>query len=106
MKASKFLIIFHQLVNLHLVNVLKVEIPTDSELQIIDRGAFEQTSIENIIIPSQVEFIGENSFDRCNQLKIIEITSDSQLQSIERGTFPYTSVERISIPPKIFINIL
>lgn len=50
-----------------------VEIPNNSELQIIDEGAFYCSSIESISIPPHVKSICDYAFSNCKYLKKIEI---------------------------------
>ena len=44
-----------------------IEIPADSKLKTIDDFAFNNASIERVVIPSQVEQIGEGAFHSCYQ---------------------------------------
>ena len=77
-----------------------VDIPSDSQLQIIDDSAFSSSSIESICIPSSVTQIC--SFAFCNSiLKHINFLPDSQLQMIGLCAFGGTQLERILIPSHV-----
>lgn len=47
----------------------KVEFSDDSNLKLIEQGAFSFASIEEIIIPKSVRIIGDHSFQKCLNLK-------------------------------------
>lgn len=78
-----------------------LEIPSDSQLQIIGPYSFNSSSVERIFIPNQVEQIKESAFSSCDRLKSIKISPDSKLQVIERNAFEYSSIESIEIPSSI-----
>ena len=77
---------------MRLLNVLnlylkKVEIPPNSNLQIIEIRAFSVSNIEEIYIPPNVSKICEGAFYKCKNLKKVEIPTKSNLQTIEKCTF-------------------
>ncbi|KAK8842915.1 hypothetical protein M9Y10_025781 [Tritrichomonas musculus] len=96
----------------------------DSELSVIRRGAFSNSSLTNITIPATVIQIGEScffncknlqnvtfppslrkiddfAFKNCNFLKSILFTKDSELRSIGEGVFFYSNITKFVIPPKL-----
>ena len=75
-----------------------INIPSNSELQTIEKEAFFESSIPKIFIPPQVTKIYEYAFTSCQQLQQISIPSNSELQTIEEGAFSFSSIERIFIP--------
>ncbi|KAK8865151.1 hypothetical protein M9Y10_010685 [Tritrichomonas musculus] len=78
-----------------------VQFPSDSELQIIEKEAFTNSSIEKIIFPSSVTKICENSFYQCENLSRIEFPPNSKLHIIESDTFSNSSIEELLIPSSI-----
>lgn len=60
----------------------KVNFTEDSELQIIKRDAFKESSIESILIPSKVITIESGAFDLCSNLTKVEFAENSHLCSI------------------------
>lgn len=65
----------------------KVEIPQNSQLQIIENEAFAGSAIESIFIPSKVKEIGDTIFSECFNLLIIEFGENSEISSLEKLTF-------------------
>ena len=57
----------------------KVEILSDSKLQIIDDNAFFDSRIKSIKIPSNATWIGANAFSLCYNLQRVEMPADSKL---------------------------
>lgn len=83
----------------HKCNRIKnVKFTSDSELKIIDKYAFNCSSIISINIPCQLEIIGEYAFDNCSDLRYVEIPYNSNLQEIKKFAFNHTSIEKINIP--------
>ena len=78
-----------------------VQFPSDSELQIIEKEAFANSSIEKIIFPSSVTKICENSFYQCENLSRIEFLPNSKLHIIESDAFSNSSIEELLIPSSI-----
>lgn len=73
---------------------------TGSEVQVIGKKAFYQSTIESITIPPHLTKICEGAFS-FSCLEHIEIPSDSELQIIEKEAFFSTSIESIEIPSKL-----
>lgn len=65
----------------------QVEIPHDSQLETIGKGAFYFTKIKKIFIPRNVLHICEKVFSSCKQLEEIEFANDSNLQTIDLHAF-------------------
>lgn len=74
----------------------------DSNLKIIDKKSFFDSSIEFISIPSTVTEIGDYAFAYCNKLKKIEFSEKSELKTIGMYSFYGSSIEVISIPKQVF----
>ena len=79
----------------------KVEIPTNSNLQIIGSNAFSRTKIDEIFIPSRISKISKCSFFSCENLIKIDIPTDSDLQIIEERAFAFSKINEFIIPPKV-----
>lgn len=73
----------------------------DSQLQIIGKGSFAYSLVKNIIIPSHVITICEESFCFCQNLQSVEFLSDSELQTIEKDAFNSSSIKSLTIPSSI-----
>lgn len=78
-----------------------VEIPQDSNLQIIGKYAFSFSGIKDIFIPRNVKKIAKFAFADCSSLSRIEFAPDSELYTIEKHSFERTEIESITIPPHI-----
>lgn len=68
----------------------KVEIPDDSNLEIIREGAFSSTKFEKLKIAIHVQQIHEATFSNCDFF--------SELQTIEKNAFCSTKIESLTIP--------
>ena len=77
----------------------KVEIPPNSNLQIIGSFAFFNTQIEEIFIPPKVTKICKSAFDFCHFLTKVNIPRNSNLQTIETLAFLY--INEIYFPAKL-----
>lgn len=75
----------------------KVEFPENSELKIIGKSTFEQSSIEYIKIPPYVTEILDSTFYQCSKLKQVDLVGNS-LKRIEMYAFARTNITSISIP--------
>ena len=73
----------------------------NSELRSIDKGAFYNSSLQSITIPSHVTYIGEHAFFLCYNLKTIKFTENCELHSIDKDVFTRSSIESISIPSSV-----
>jgi hypothetical protein len=56
-------------------------------------------SLETIIIPANIQSIGEWCFNGCSSLKAVSISNG--LQDIERGAFRSTSIEELELPETV-----
>lgn len=70
-------------------------------IEFADEEAFYQTSIESIIIPSQVEQIEKDAFGDCELLQIIEIKEDSKLEYIDKNMFQKSEHFILMIPANL-----
>ena len=80
-----------------------IEIPTNSNLQIIGLNAFERTQIEEIYIPPSITKICKYTFDHCQKLSKIIIPTNSNLQIIEMKAFTYSKITEIYFPESLKI---
>lgn len=78
-----------------------VQFDQNSELTIIGKSAFKNSSIKSISIPSKVVKIEKEAFVNCVQLKSVEFQEPSELQFIGELAFNLTSIESIVIPSKV-----
>ena len=69
------------------INLKKVDIPANSNLQTIESNAFSYSNIESIVIPSKVSKISDSLFASCSNLQIIEISEESELDSVSLSAF-------------------
>lgn len=82
-------------------NIISVNFPKDSELRIIGKEAFSESSIVYIFIPPQVTQICEGAFSFCERLETIEIPSNSELRIIGPQAFSYTLIKCIFFPKNL-----
>ena len=82
-------------------NLIKVEIPPNSNLQAIERYAFISTNINEIFIPPKVSKICNHAFKLCENLTKITIPPDSNLQTIEENAFSFSFIEEIYFPSSL-----
>lgn len=78
-----------------------VDFPDDSQLELIDKFAFNKSSLEKITIPSKVVKIGEGAFFYCKCLQFVDFTKESELNIIDQEAFLSTSIEYIKVPSKV-----
>lgn len=69
------------------MNLETVEFQENCELNSICKMAFQNTSIEKIVIPKQVTEIGQFAFYQCKNLKNVVIPQDSELKIIDEYAF-------------------
>ena len=83
-------------------NVLNnVHFPPNSQLQIIEKYAFADTSIASISIPDSITKIEKASFDFCSKLEKVDMSQKSKLTFIGEHAFNYTSLKSIYIPSSV-----
>ena len=80
---------------------MRVEIPTNSNLQAIESDAFSSSKFKDIFIPSKVSMISEDAFFFCDELQIVEISEESKLESFPLAAFDYDSQCIIMIPSSL-----
>lgn len=72
-------------------NLLKqIEIPNDSQLQVIEEYALGKTSLKCFIAPPNLKRIEEYAFYCCECLQIIEINDESKMEFIDENAFVYS----------------
>lgn len=75
-----------------------IEIEENSQLEIIDRYAFESSFIFTIDIPNQVKKIADFAFQNCEYLEYVKFSNCSKLTEIGKFAFSYSSLKNIEIP--------
>ena len=78
-----------------------IQFSEDSDLQIIDKEAFCDTSITNVSIPSTVTQICEGAFSDCMDLESIHFSNDSKLRSIGKEAISYSNLNNLTIPSMV-----
>jgi hypothetical protein len=76
---------------------------SNSRLPRIDCHEFDQSSLQSIAIPSNVEILGSYCFYWCKSLSSITFESNSRLTRIESFAFSSSSLESILIPRNVEI---
>ena len=68
-------------------------------LEKIESYSFRYSSLESITIPSNVDTLGINAFERCEDLVTVNFGNNSKIKTIRNNTFlNCTSLENIAIP--------
>ena len=78
----------------------KVNFSRDSQLQIIQKCAFEYSGLESICIPAKVSSISTEAFKECRNLKTVEFSPNSEICDIIEP-FSFTAIEAFTIPSSI-----
>lgn len=78
-----------------------VDFAENSILKIIEKNAFENTSIEHIKIPQFVMEIKRRTFLNCSKLKQLEFHKNSELNKINFFAFKSCMDISIVIPPHV-----
>jgi hypothetical protein len=69
----------------------------------IESRAFYDSSLQSILIPSNVEILGSKCFSNCKSLSSITFESNSRLTQIESEAFHQSSLQSILIPRNVEI---
>lgn len=77
-----------------------VKFSENSELKSIGNYSFSNSSIESIIIPKNVEFIGESAFYN-TKLESIEFSKESKIKILNEGVFENSQINSILIPSSV-----
>jgi hypothetical protein len=77
---------------------------SNSHLTRIERSGFSSSSLQSILIPSNVETLGSKCFSFCFSLSSITFESNSCLTRIESEAFSYLSLQSILIPRNVEIH--
>lgn len=73
-----------------------------SQLQVIEKNAFCESSIETISIPSHVIQIGEKAFSECQNLRSVLFSEQSEIKTIGKYAFSKSTIlENISLPSSV-----
>lgn len=70
-------------------------------VQIIGKLSFAESSIENIVIPSNVTKICQKAFYKCKKLKIFAFESNSKIITIGKDAFRESSIDELLIPSSV-----
>lgn len=68
---------------------------------IADDAIRQCSSIENIVIPSNVKSIGSDAFYSCSKLTQVTFEENIKLTSIGGGAFAWTNIKNITIPDSV-----
>ena len=82
-------------------SIKTVNFPKDSQLKIIGKRAFYNSTIQSISIPSTVIKISRKAFFYCKNLTNVEIPKNSELTHIGSSAFSNSSISNIFIPKKV-----
>lgn len=74
---------------------------SDSQLESIERYAFDHSSIEFITIPSNCIYIKGYEFANCKHLRSFKFQSNSKLRSIGMNSFSNSSIDNSGIPANV-----
>lgn len=77
-----------------------VHFTENSQLTIIDINAFDDSSLQSIIIPKSVTQIKANAFSNCKFQNIV-FPEDSQLREIDSKSFKHASFRNATIPHRL-----
>lgn len=81
--------------------IKKFEFDQNSEIEIIGKLSFYESSIEYILIPPSVKIIKEFAFHECTKLTTVEIPKNSKLELIEGYSFMQSNIESLFIPSNL-----
>ena len=70
----------------------RIDIPSNSEIQTIEKEVFKISKISSIFIPPYVIKIFKDAFDGCYELQQIDIPSNSRLQTIEDSALCHKNI--------------
>lgn len=79
----------------------RIEFTNNSKLRIIEKNAFDKSSIDFLFIPPTLIRIGSCAFYYCENLQRIEIADNSELCSIGEYAFANSSIENFKITHNI-----
>lgn len=82
------------------IQIESIEFPENSQLTKIDMLAFNNSSINEIAIPSNVTTIGDDAFNY-SQLKSIEFEPNSKLEFIGKSAFASNEHVHVTIPESV-----
>ena len=78
-----------------------IEFSDDSELKIIGRYAFSNSTLSKISIPNHVTKIEENAFSYCRSLQQVEFDENSEIKIIEKRAFAKSMISSLTIPSSV-----
>jgi hypothetical protein len=80
-----------------------ISFKSDSRLTRIESEAFSYSSLQSLLIPSNVEILCSECFPNCKSLLSISFESNSRLTRIESSAFPYSSLQLLVIRSRVEI---
>ena len=86
---------------INFAKLLNIDIPSNSNLQLIGKNAFNRNQFESISLPVHLKKIDKCAFYSCKNLKTVTIPKNSELQEICESAFDSSSLEFMSIPSKV-----
>lgn len=82
-------------------SIRSISFPEESELTLIEKDSFSNSSIESILIPPTLNKIEEDAFQNCQKLTNVRIPEKSDLQEIDEKSFNSSPNVVIEIPSKL-----
>lgn len=79
----------------------KIQFTEDSQLSIIGKHSFNDSSIKKATIPANVTVIDEYAFSSCKNLKTVSFQKGSQLKTICKYAFSSSSIESLFFPENL-----
>lgn len=73
----------------------KFEFQSNSNLQTIEKSAFESSNIQSIKMPCHLTYIGKSAFSNCFSIKTVEFEENSEHLTIDEKAFKYSGIEYI-----------
>ena len=83
--------------------IKSVKFQENSELEIIDKYSFMESSIIEIKLPKHLRIIEKEAFNKCENLKKLEFQEFSELEFICSSAFQRTSLTEVIIPKSVKI---
>lgn len=83
------------------VNLRKVHFDENSQLSVIKKNAFVDSTLETITIPSDVVKINSHAFVRCKHLRAVDFAPNSEIQIFNNDIFLGCSIQNLTIPANV-----
>jgi hypothetical protein len=83
------------------LNLASVEFRGESQLEIIENCAFQDTAIDNFTLPLTVHRIKNRAFANCRSCRVFTIAKTCSLKEIDAGAFRDSGITGITIPEQL-----